>query len=190
MGCRRSAAARILSLKTGLAPIARADARVLILGSLPGDTSLAARQYYAHSRNQFWKLVSEAIQQDLVSMEYARRIAELHSAGIALWDVIGAADRQGSLDQKIRSPHVNDLLEFIAILPQLRVVAFNGKKAAALAGNALEGLPIDFLRLPSSSAAYTLEFQQKASAWSELSIYLIGSTAGCSSGEQISNSEV
>jgi len=174
MGRRRPASAGILSLKSGLPPICREDARILILGSLPGDASLAARQYYAHSQNQFWRLLSEAIQQDLVSMEYARRIAELHSAGIALWDVIGAADRQGSLDQNIRSPHVNELLEFIAILPQLRVVAFNGKKAAALAGNALNGLPIDFLPLPSSSAAYTLDFQQKAIAWSGLSHYLIG----------------
>jgi double-stranded uracil-DNA glycosylase len=117
-------------------------------------------------------------------------LAELHSAGIALWDVIGAVDRQGSLDQKIRNPRVNDLLEFIAILPQLRVVAFNGKKAAALAGNALDGLPIDFLRLPSSSAAYTLDFEQKAIAWSGLSQYLMGSKAVCNSGEQISKSEV
>lgn len=172
MGRRRSAAARILSLKTGLLPIARKDARILILGSLPGDASLAMGQYYAHPQNQFWRLVGEATQQDLVAMEYARRIAALHSAGIALWDVIGAADRQGSLDQKIRGAHVNDLHEFFATLTQLRVVAFNGKKAAAYAGNALDGLPIDILRLPSSSAAYTLGFHQKAIAWSGLSHYL------------------
>ena len=161
-----------MSLKTGLAPIARSDACILILGSLPGDASLSARQYYAHPQNQFWKLLSGSIQQDLVAMEYAQRIIALQSAGIALWDVIGAAHRQGSLDQKIRDAQINGLRDFVTTLPRLRAIGFNGKKAAASAGNAFSDLSADILMLPSSSAAYTLKVSQKAIAWSALARYL------------------
>jgi len=161
-----------LNLKSGLPPIARADARVLILGSLPGDASLAASQYYAHPQNQFWKLLSSVIRQDMVAMEYAQRITALQSAGIALWDVIGAASRQGSLDHKIRNQQPNDLREFVVTLTHLRAIALNGKKAVASAKNAFIGLPIEILSLPSSSAAYTLDARQKAIAWTKLAPYL------------------
>jgi hypoxanthine-DNA glycosylase len=80
-------------MKIGLVPVTRSDARILILGSLPGDASLSAKQYYAHPQNQFWTLVSGVIQQDLVAVDYATRIIALQSAGIALWDVIGVANR-------------------------------------------------------------------------------------------------
>lgn len=159
-------------MKIGLVPVTRSDARILILGSLPGDASLSAKQYYAHPQNQFWTLASGVIQQDLVAVDYATRIVALQSAGIALWDVIGAANRQGSLDQKIRDAQINDLRGFVTTLPRLQVIAFNGKKAAAVAHNAFEGLAIEILPLPSSSAAYTLDVSEKAIAWSKLARYL------------------
>ena len=88
-----------MSRKVGLPPIARVDARILILGSLPGDASLSASQYYAHPRNHFWQLVGDAIGIELVGMDYAERVVILQSAQIALWDVVSEADRPGSLDQ-------------------------------------------------------------------------------------------
>lgn len=190
MGSGRPTVARILSLKSGLPPSARADARILILGSLPGDASLAARQYYAHPQNQFWKLVSEIIRQDVVAMEYAQRIAALQSAGIALWDVIGTASREGSLDHSIRGEQPNDLLAFVGTLPQLKVIAFNGNKAAASAAQAFSGTSMDTLKLPSSSAAYTLDVRQKAVAWSGLARYLHISPGARASREQIPTLEV
>ena len=84
MGRGRPAATGIL--KTGLPPIARSDARVLILGSLPGDVSLAATEYYAHPRTHFWPLLSGVIGHNVVAMTYPDRIVALHEAGIALWD--------------------------------------------------------------------------------------------------------
>lgn len=172
MGRRRSAAAGILNLKTGLLPIARKDARVLILGSLPGDASLAMGQYYAHPRNHFWKLLSCVIGVDLVAMDYATRIGTLQFAKIALWDVVRTADRPGSLDHQIRNAQPNDLRNFVSGLAQLRAVAMNGKKAAALAVNILSPVATDIIYLPSSSPAYTLDFELKAAAWIQLRSYL------------------
>ena len=150
----------------------RVDARVLILGSLPGDASLSAQQYYAHPRNHFWSLVSEVAGADLTIMEYPVRIAALQAAGIALWDVIGEANRPGSLDQKIRNARANDLRGFVSQLPDLRAVAFNGKKAAALASGMFEGLPVDIIHLSSSSPAYTIGAAAKGESWAMLAQYL------------------
>ena len=172
MGRGRPAVAGILSVKVGLPPIARSDARVLILGSLPGDASLAAAQYYAHPRNHFWRLVGSVIARDLVPMDHPARIEALQSAGMALWDVVGEATRLGSLDQQIRNARVNDLRAFAATLPHLRAVAFNGNKAAALAGRAFDGLQLEVLHLPSSSPAYTIDAATKGAAWAALGRYL------------------
>jgi len=158
-----------LTLKSGLPPIARRDARVLILGSLPGDASLAAQEYYAHPRNQFWPLVGVVIGRDIAAMDYSARVDALSIAGIALWDVVAEAHRYGSLDEKIRNAQANDLRSFASQLGQLRAVAFNGKKAAVLAAGAFDGLPVNIGNLPSSSPAYSLSWATKVATWGELS---------------------
>ena len=81
------------SRKQGLAPVAREDARVLILGSLPGEMSLRDSRYYAHPRNQFWRLVGKVIQHDLTSLGYDARLGVLAKAGIALWDMVAVGRR-------------------------------------------------------------------------------------------------
>ena len=91
-----------MSVKAGLPPIARADARLFVLGSLPGDASLAAKRYYAHPTNQFWRLLGHAIGEELQLLSYDERLARLLERRIGLWDVIASATRQGSLDQAIR----------------------------------------------------------------------------------------
>src|SRR5690349_15955378 len=84
--------------KHGLPPVLRADARLLVLGSLPGEESLRAGRYYAHPRNQFWRLMEGAIGAPLDALGYDQRLARLVARQVALWDVIGAARRSGSLD--------------------------------------------------------------------------------------------
>ena len=159
-------------LKTGLAPIVRGDARLLILGSLPGDRSLIAQRYYAHPTNQFWLLVGKALSEDLQALDYQDRLARLGARGIGLWDVIGSAHRSGSLDQAIRQPEHNALEELVASLPELRAIAFNGGTAAAIGRRLLGSLPGAMLiDLPSSSAAFTRPLADKARDWSVLERY-------------------
>src|SRR3954447_19874076 len=90
------------SLKRSFAPVADSNTRVLVLGSLPGEESLARRQYYAHPRNHFWRLVGAVIGADLVPLPYEARLEALLAAGIGLWDTVGSATRRGSLDGAIR----------------------------------------------------------------------------------------
>jgi double-stranded uracil-DNA glycosylase len=163
-----------VGVKFGLPPIAREDARLFILGSLPGDASLAAKRYYAHATNQFWRLVGHAIGRELHPLGYEERLARLAEHGIGLWDVIASASRQGSLDQAIREAEHNRIEHLLRDFPRLRAIAFNGSTAAA-AGRRLIGAPpagVTLIDLPSSSAANTRPFGEKASAWEALRLFL------------------
>lgn len=152
-----------------MAPAGSSDATLLILGSLPGEASLRAQQYYAHPRNQFWRLVGAAIGEDLAGLDYASRLERLAALGIALWDVVEAALREGSLDGAIRNALANPLRDFVAGHPRLQAIAFNGQTASRLGRLALANVngPL-LIDLPSSSPAYTLPFAWKAERWSEL----------------------
>jgi hypoxanthine-DNA glycosylase len=118
---------------TGFEPIAAADARLLILGSLPGQRSLELQQYYGQPRNAFWGILA-TVTGVAADAAYEARTAGLLAARIALWDVIAAAHREGSLDSRIErdSVRVNDFERFFARHPQIERVLFNGKTAEAL----------------------------------------------------------
>lgn len=151
-------------------PVARPDARLFILGSLPGDASLAARRYYAHPTNQFWRLVGYAIREELQSLDYEDRLQRLVERQIGLWDVIASASRRGSLDQAIREAEHNQVDHLLHDYPELRAIAFNGTTAAGI-GRRLIGEPpshVALIDLPSSSAANTRTFAEKAAAWAVL----------------------
>ena len=160
----------------GFPPIARADARVLILGSLPGRESLRRRQYYAQPQNAFWKIMGALLDAG-PERSYAARRARLLAARVAVWDVCAAAWRAGSLDSAIVATSVvaNDLGRFLARHRDIRLVCFNGARAAALyRRHVLPTLPQPLQRLrcivlPSTSPAYAaLRFQHKAAAWAVL----------------------
>ena len=159
-----------VSVKSGLPPIARADARLFVLGSLPGDASLAARRYYAHPTNQFWRLLGAAIGEDLDRVSYEERLERLADRRIGLWDVIASATRPGSLDQSIRLAEHNRIHHLLNDFPDLRAIAFNGSTAAAIGRKLVGPAPsrIELIDLPSSSAANTRPFDDKAAAWSRL----------------------
>ena len=165
--------------KSSFPPEAGPGTRLLILGSLPGEVSLARSQYYAYPQNQFWRLVGIVIDVDLPSLDYAGRLAALKRAGVGLWDVIKTANRVGSLDQHIRDHAPNPLAAFAASLPRLEVVAFNGEKAWKIGSAQLQwdGAP-RLVRLPSSSPARTLAFERKLAAWLELKAFLSPAAAG------------
>lgn len=154
-------------------PVTRADTRVLILGSLPGAASLAAGRYYAHPRNQFWRLAGATIGRELEPLDYPARLDALLDAGIGLWDTVAAATRRGSLDADIRLHAASDLAGLTATLPALAAVAFNGGTAARIGRRALPAAPgFATIDLPSSSPAYTIPFEQKLESWRVLRRFL------------------
>ena len=154
--------------KRSMAPVGAGDARLLILGSLPGDASLAAQRYYAHPTNQFWRLLGAAIGEGLADLGHDERLARLVERRIALWDVVADAVRPGSLDTAIRDARANPLADYVATHPDLRAVAFNGKTAASIGRRALAGTTLTLIDLPSSSAAFTRAFDDKLRAWAVL----------------------
>ena len=164
-----------MTLKRAFDAVVDARTRLLILGSLPGDASLKAGQYYGHPQNGFWRLMGGVIATDLVALPYAERLQALKAAGVGLWDVIARAERRGSLDRAIRKAEAADLNRLIADLPALRAVAFNGATAARIGRRSLT-LPLapELIDLPSSSPAYTRPLAEKAVAWARLSIVIAG----------------
>jgi hypoxanthine-DNA glycosylase len=164
-----------VSLKRAFDPVVDANTRLLILGSLPGDASLKAGQYYGHPQNGFWRLVGGVIAVDLVALPYPDRLEALKGAGVGLWDVIASARRPGSLDGSIRNAEASDLNRLIDGLPALRAVAFNGGTAARLGRRSMTArADLDLINLPSSSPAYTRPFAEKAAAWSVLGRFAPG----------------
>lgn len=152
--------------KQGLPPVVTADTRLLILGSLPGERSLQASQYYAHPRNQFWDLVGDVIGEPLRLLEYEARLVVLKSHRIGLWDVIASAHRKGSLDSAMRDVSANPLATFAASLPALSAIAFNGRLAFTQGVAALASLnEISLIALPSSSPAHAIGIARKRDAW-------------------------
>ena len=161
-------------------PIAAPDARLLILGSMPGLASLAAGQYYAHPRNAFWPIMGKLLGFS-PALDYAARVASLHQAGIAVWDVLYSCRRQGSLDSAIEDDSLvtNDLAGFLAGQPAIRHVFFNGAKAEHCFRRHIElAVPqreIVFRRLPSTSPAHAgRSFEQKLAAWRAIADALAG----------------
>jgi TDG/mug DNA glycosylase family protein len=151
-------------------PVVDQQTRLLVLGSLPGEQSLARNEYYGNRQNKFWELVGAVIDVDLRSLPYDARLATLLEHGIGLWDVIADAERKGSLDANIRNESHNALEELVETLPALRAVAFNGGTAARIGLKRLRSLAdrLVLIDLPSSSPANTLAFSMKLQAWKTL----------------------
>jgi hypoxanthine-DNA glycosylase len=166
----------------GFPPIARRDAQVLILGSLPGRESLARRQYYAHPRNAFWPIMAELCGAS-PARPYAERTLRLRQHRIAVWDVCHAAHRPGSLDAAIHHDTVvpNDFTRFLRSHPHIQLICCNGGKAAELYRRwVLPALPAEFrdvprVTLPSTSPAHAARSQAaKLARWAEVLRPVIG----------------
>ncbi len=152
----------------GFPAIARCDARVLVLGSLPGQKSLLENEYYAHPRNAFWPIMNEIFG---ISGEYAVRCQALCEHKVAVWDVLQASVRPGSLDADIQlaTASANDFAAFFNEFSLLELIVFNGKKAEQLFRQfvpANVGSTIRRLGLPSTSPAHAaMSFSQKLRRW-------------------------
>ena len=155
------------------AAVAKPDADTLVLGSLPGRRSLAMQQYYAHPQNVFWKLIAAIYVAD-ATLPYAQRLRILTRNRIALWDVLAAAERPGSLDSSIvhASALANDFAAFYRSHPRIRRVFFNGRKAEQMyrrfvlptLGPGFEHIRYECL--PSTSPAHAgMSFAKKLGEW-------------------------
>jgi TDG/mug DNA glycosylase family protein len=161
-------------MKHSFLPIIDTSSRVLILGTLPGDESLRQQQYYAHPRNQFWRILAEIYRAPFPET-YAERKALVLQQQLALWDVVQRGERQGSLDNKIRHAEPNDFAWLFATYPNLRAIVLNGRKAHDLferlvmkqpAFTSLDQIPR--LLMPSTSPAATLPLSEKIKRWSRI----------------------
>ncbi|HEX7741010.1 MAG TPA: DNA-deoxyinosine glycosylase, partial [Sphingobium sp.] len=123
-----------------------------------------------HRGNAFWTLIGDVLGEDLRGQPYALRLKRLRARGVGLWDVIESADRNGSLDSSIRGAELRDLSTFVARLPALEAVAFNGKTAALHGRRQIGARPeLTLIDLPSSSGAYAmLSREKKAESWRTL----------------------
>ena len=155
----------------GLPPLVTANTRLLVLGSFPGQTSLAHQQYYAHRHNAFWRIL-QAIWPSSPCPDcadsYEIKSSWMLDKGLGLWDVYASCERLGSQDSAIKEPLVNDLSRLADLCPELRVIAHNGCESWRHARHsAMLGLPI--YRLPSTSPANaSWSFARKLAAWREV----------------------
>ena len=156
--------------KRSFDPVVNDQTRVLILGSLPGEQSLARQEYYGNKQNRFWMLMAAVTGVDLVPLAYPARLQGLLGCGVGLWDVVAEAHRPGSLDSAIRERDDNDLPGLLARLPAVTTIAFNGGTAARLGLKVLGELARHYriVALPSSSPAYTLAYADKLRQWQVL----------------------
>lgn len=154
-------------------PISDQSSTRLILGSMPGEMSLAANQYYAHPRNDFWRII-ELVLAIPSKLPYAERCSQLSSKRIALWDVLNTCIRPGSLDSAIVASSIvpNEFERFFRAHPQVETIFFNGGMAEKIyLKQVLPKLPDEFatlkmIRLPSTSPANaSIRFDEKVRQW-------------------------
>jgi double-stranded uracil-DNA glycosylase len=164
-----------VEVSVGFPPIENAAARVLVLGSLPGVKSLQMREYYAQPYNAFWRIMGEIVGAG-PELPYPARLVRLRAHGLAVWDVLAAGEREGSLDSSIVSASivVNDFGSFFEHHRELRLICFNGNTAERLFKRKVlpdlkpEWAAIERRALPSTSPAHaSLRFEQKLARWRE-----------------------
>jgi len=160
--------------KHSFPPVVDSHTRLLVLGSLPGERSLAEQRYYAHPQNQFWRLISPAAGRDLSALPYPDRLAALLDAHIGLWDVVASARRTGSTDAALRDVEGHDIAALAATLPDLRAIAFNGGTAFRTGSKQLGTAAGNYavIALPSSSPLHTIGFEKKLPQWQALRLLL------------------
>jgi len=158
-------------------PVAASSAQVLILGSMPGQASLDAQQYYAHPRNSFWPIMGALFDFDS-QFVYQKRIESVKQAGVAIWDVLQSCYRPGSLDADIDESSItaNDFHSFLKQHSNIQAIFFNGAKAEqSFRKYVLPGLgelvPDTLVKLPSTSPAHAaMSFEQKLAQWAQIKL--------------------
>ena len=160
-------------------PVIGVNPKVLILGSMPGVKSLQVQQYYAHPRNAFWPIMSALFDIDW-AVDYDTRIEQFKALPLALWDVLGACHREGSLDADISQEQlqVNPIDRLLQEHLGISLIVFNGATAERFfrqkAAESISNLHrYSLLKLPSTSPAHASRtLQQKLDEWQAIGKYL------------------
>lgn len=147
-------------------PVFSPDARVMIVGSMPSVKSLSDAQYYAHPRNAFWPILFEVFGMSPTD-DYEAKKELIRRNGLALWDVAGICEREGSLDSNMRDVQFNDFASLYAACPRIHTVLCNGGTAHSLFLRSGYAGDRRVIRLPSTSPAYTMAYEKKLSIWRE-----------------------
>jgi double-stranded uracil-DNA glycosylase len=150
--------------KSGLPPVMDESTEILILGTLPGDISLATGQYYANPSNDFWKLVGEALGESLDDLSYENKLALLKANRIGLWDSFHTCFRPRSMDKDMTERQPNDFTILKSIAPNIRLICFNGK-ASTEPERSLTSLGYKTCHLPSSSGANRRNMAGRQNCW-------------------------
>ncbi len=157
---------------SSFAPIVSENAKILILGSVPGAKSLEMQEYYAHPQNQFWKIIFQLFNENLPS-DYVEKLEFLKRKNIALWDVIDTCERKGSLDSEIRNEEANDIQQLLENYSSIKAIFCNGQKSfknlQKIMGKESE---IPIFVLPSTSPLHTISFEKKIKEWEILKSFL------------------
>lgn len=160
--------------KYSFSPSADAAAKILVLGSMPGEESLRMKQYYAHKRNAFWIIMGQLLCFPS-ELPYADRLAALRSRGVALWDVLAVCSRKGSLDSAITDPVPNDIPSFLKSHDGIKAVFCNGTASYELLRKNFPAVIKEYqvVRLPSSSPANaSLDLDAKLDAYKAILTFL------------------
>jgi hypoxanthine-DNA glycosylase len=150
--------------KFGLTPVLDDKTEILILGTLPSDMSIAKGQYYANPSNDFWKLIGQVLNQNIVALSYEGRVEALKKDGIGLWDIYHRCVRPGSMDKDITESELSDFDTLKTNCPRLRLICFNGQKAGQ-SQELLRRLGYVTLVLPSSSGANRRNQTERLRCW-------------------------
>lgn len=147
-------------------PIAGPKTRILIIGSMPGEASLRAGQYYAYKHNQFWRIIFDVFEAGRAPLDYADKKAVILKHGLGLWDSLASCERKGSLDGSITRHAPNDFPSLLRARPKINTLLFNGAAAFKFYKQAFGAPERAWRVLPSTSPAHAARsYAQKLALW-------------------------
>lgn len=148
-------------------PFVHSTSKILILGPMPGITSLEKQEYYAHPRNHFWKIIYTLFDCLPISTHFEEKIKVLQNNNIGLWDVLQHCERKGSLDMHIKNHQENDFETLFITFPLINKIVFNGKESHKFFLKKFGHIKgITYYVMPSTSPANTMSFEKKLQQWS------------------------
>ena len=155
--------------KFGLSPWVGINPKVLILGTMAGDTSIKAQSYYDSPLNPFWKIMIDIFNPTPDELALSKK-EFITSRGIALWDCIASGVRLNSSDSSFseRTLSGNDIQGFLDDHPTIHTIILNGTSTTVKYFKRFCNVtkPVQVVELPSTASMIT--YKNKVSAWNVL----------------------